>query len=107
MAEEGYTSSPESDLPGPEALAEGFRAIIDECARNTADSRTLRQEASGISDDHTRRKIMQADGYDQRVASIAEVFDRHMPNPRGDSWLEEIGRRADIIEEERLADTEG
>ncbi len=106
MAEEGYTPSPESDFPGPEALAEGFRAIIDECARNTADSRALRHETAGISDDQTRRKIMQAEGYDQKVAAVAELFDRHLPNPRGDSWLEEISRRADIIEDERLADTE-
>ena len=106
MASEDYPKA-ELDIPGSEALEKGFRAIIEECVENTITSRALRHEAQGISDDQTRRKLRQADDYDGQVATVAGLFDKFLPSPVGQTWLEAIGERADIVEDERLQDVEG
>lgn len=105
MASEEHPE-PELKLPGSEALEEGFRAIIDACVENTVSGRALRHESQGIHDDRTRSKIMEADAYDQEVATLAEFFDRFLPNPTGEAWEDTIDRRADILEEERFYDDE-
>ncbi len=106
MAEEDFPAQ-ELTIPDHEALAQGVRAIIEECVENTVASRELRHEAWGISDDQTRRKIMQADGYDKTVATIVGALDKHLPNPKGGSWLTEIGLQADALEDQRFGDGDG